>query len=73
MEGATVVWWSVSSTTSSLGVLQCPDFLGDAGARMMFTIDARHAVDIRRYSAIPDESEVSLRCVPRVLNYFSFS
>jgi hypothetical protein len=58
MEGATVVWWSVSSTTSSLGVLQCPEFLGDEGQRMMFTIEARHAVDIRRYSAIPDESEV---------------
>ena len=65
MEGSTVVWWSVSSTTSSLGVLQCPEFLGNSGARMIFTIDARHAVDIRRYSAIPDESEVLNRDASR--------
>ena len=59
IKGTTVVWWAISSTTSSLGVLQSPLFLGEAGQRTMFNIDTRYAVDIHRYSAITSESEVA--------------
>ena len=58
LKDTTVVWWAISSTTSSLDVLQSSAFLGDSGERMLFTISTRHAVDIRRYSALPNESEV---------------
>jgi hypothetical protein len=48
---AKVVWWSFSSTTASVGVLQNAQFLGQTGDRTMFHITSRRLVDIRAYSA----------------------
>jgi hypothetical protein len=51
------VWWSVTSTTSSLGTLQEEMFLGKSGNRTMFCIASKTFRDIRHYSAIGVEAE----------------
>jgi hypothetical protein len=53
-------WWSFSSTTSSINVLQNEMFLGKSGERTIFNIDATCVFDISKYSAIPSESELLL-------------
>eukprot|EP00455_Lapot_gusevi_P040224 TRINITY_DN4542_c0_g1_i1.p1 TRINITY_DN4542_c0_g1~~TRINITY_DN4542_c0_g1_i1.p1 ORF type:complete len:201 (-),score=43.73 TRINITY_DN4542_c0_g1_i1:198-770(-) len=52
-----VVWWSISSTSTSTRVLETEIFCGSSGARTIFNIDARYAVDISGYSAMPSEEE----------------
>jgi hypothetical protein len=47
-------WWAFSSTTKTVGTTQ--EFLGN-GPRMLFLVDGV-GVDIKAYSAIPDEAEV---------------
>jgi len=50
-------WWSFSSTTLDLKVLETPLFLGKEGDRTLFCIEAL-GVDIAAFSAMPNESEV---------------
>jgi len=50
-------WWSFSSTTLELKVLETPLFLGKEGDRTLFCIDAL-GVDIAAFSAMPNEREV---------------
>lgn len=38
-KGKSIVWWAFSSCTSSVGVLQNEDFLGEVDARTMFNIE----------------------------------
>ena len=51
-KGKPVVWWSVSSTASHVGVLENPQFMGKTGSRCMFNITSHSARDIQRYSAM---------------------
>ena len=59
-QSARVWWWGFSSTTRSVAVLQEDTFMGKAGPRTLFQIDAHDAVDISRYSCIPTEDEALL-------------
>jgi GTPase SAR1 family protein len=55
-EGQDVIWWSFSSCTSSLGVLD--DHIGKVGKRTIFNITFDSAKDISRHSYYPEEKEV---------------
>jgi len=57
LSGKWFSWWSFSSTTLDLKVLQSPLFLGKQGDRTLFCIEAL-GVDIAAFSAMPNESEV---------------
>merc|ERR1712003_165671 len=57
LAGSTFSWWSFSSTTLDLSVLQSPLFLGTEGNRTLFCIDAV-GVDIAPFSNMPDEAEI---------------
>ena len=59
-KGQQVVWWSITSTTRDIGVLQSAQFLGSKGARTMFTIRARSLVNIRDFSMCPEEELILL-------------
>ena len=56
-EGRPFVWWSLTSTTSSVKALQSEQFLGTSGDRTKFVINARSIVNISRFSAHPKEDE----------------
>eukprot|EP00455_Lapot_gusevi_P040420 TRINITY_DN4572_c0_g1_i3.p1 TRINITY_DN4572_c0_g1~~TRINITY_DN4572_c0_g1_i3.p1 ORF type:complete len:403 (+),score=61.59 TRINITY_DN4572_c0_g1_i3:117-1211(+) len=55
--GADVVWWSLGSTSASLSVLTSNLFCGASGDRTVFQIQAKYAVDISEFSAVPGEFE----------------
>jgi hypothetical protein len=59
-EGRTVTWWSFSSCTRTMGVLQNKQFLGSTGARTLFTIECASGKDIREHSVFQHEDEVLL-------------
>ena len=54
------VWWSFSSCTTSLNVLNSKLFLGKTGQRTMFNIECKSARDIRNHSDMPHEDELLL-------------
>eukprot|EP00455_Lapot_gusevi_P040423 TRINITY_DN4572_c0_g2_i1.p1 TRINITY_DN4572_c0_g2~~TRINITY_DN4572_c0_g2_i1.p1 ORF type:complete len:486 (+),score=67.89 TRINITY_DN4572_c0_g2_i1:111-1568(+) len=56
-QGDMMVWWDIASTSSSLRVL-VSDLLGGASASegTVFEIQAKYAVDISEFSAVPGES-----------------
>ena len=56
-EDGTVIWWSVTSATTVLAVLEDDTFLGMTGDRTQFTITVM-ARNIAPYSAIPKENEL---------------
>jgi hypothetical protein len=53
-------WWPISSTTSQLSVLKDERYFNLQQPRTLFISHARHAVDIRQYSAIENEAELVL-------------
>ena len=59
-EGKKVVWWSITSTTANVKVLQNPDFLGTTGTRTLFDITASSLVDIADFSACPEAELILL-------------
>ena len=60
-EGDEPVWWSVTSTLTTMGELQSKDFCGlDDEPRTIFAIRAAHARDIAAFSAISSEEEYIL-------------
>eukprot|EP00931_Biecheleriopsis_adriatica_P093727 TRINITY_DN6745_c0_g1_i4.p1 TRINITY_DN6745_c0_g1~~TRINITY_DN6745_c0_g1_i4.p1 ORF type:complete len:493 (-),score=88.17 TRINITY_DN6745_c0_g1_i4:38-1420(-) len=59
--GESMIWWSITSTTSDLEVLSNPLFLGNQGDRTLCQIKTRNAVDISEFSAIP-EAELVMCC-----------
>ena len=61
-EGKGKVWWSFSSTTRSLKVLENEMFVGKKGDRTMFHISTTAAIDIGPYSAFPNEQELVRAC-----------
>lgn len=56
----TVIWWSFSSCTRTMDVLQHGQFLGSDGPRTLFTIECVTGRDIRKHSAYPEEDIVLL-------------
>jgi hypothetical protein len=60
LTGLECVWWPISSTTSEVNVLSNPMFFDLAQPRTLFTIQTKHAVDIRLYSAVSKEAELVL-------------
>ncbi|CAF3378765.1 unnamed protein product [Rotaria socialis] len=58
--GKAIVWWAFSSCTSTVGVLQNEDFLGQTGERTMFTIECDSGKDISRHSYFRSEEEILL-------------
>ena len=48
--GESITWWSFSSTTTNISVLEAPMFLGKDGDRTIFQIMTRHGVDIGAFS-----------------------
>jgi len=54
------IWWSFSSTTTSLNVLQNEQFLGKEGERTKFTIKVFCGFNISRFSLFSEEEEVLL-------------
>ena len=51
VKGKEVTWWSITSTTDNVGVLQNDMFLGSSGNRTMFDIAARSLVPIKKFTA----------------------
>ena len=60
VDGESLVWWAVTSTTSKLQVLSNPMFLGSSGRRTIFQVHTKYAVDVSQFSAIPGEHEYVL-------------
>ena len=56
-QGDDLVWWAVSSATSTAAVLNNDTFLGQVGERTLFSIKVYRCVNIRNYSAIGHEDE----------------
>jgi hypothetical protein len=56
----TFIWWAFSSCTSSIEILEKPQFLGGTGARTLFTIDCNSGKDISRHSFYQSEKEILL-------------
>jgi hypothetical protein len=60
-KGEFQIWWQFSSCTSSLEILQQPQFIGQAGTRTLFSIEgATNGKDIRRHSYFQREAEILL-------------
>ena len=56
--GTPVTWWAVSSCTTTLTVLENTCYLGDEGAKTLFSIEAFNARNIRGHSHYGDEDEI---------------
>ena len=54
-KGKKFVWWSITSTTSSVDTIQQDTFLGERGERTLFAIEAKSAVLVTEYAALGDE------------------
>ena len=54
-QGKKFVWWSITSTTSSVHSLSNPMFLGEEGERTLFAIEAKSVVEITKYAALGEE------------------
>ncbi|UJR11516.1 hypothetical protein I4U23_015697 [Adineta vaga] len=59
-EGKKVAWWSISSCTTSLKVLESPYYVGTSGARTMFHIETSSGKIIRSHSYYEQEDEILL-------------
>jgi hypothetical protein len=59
-KGEQRTWWSLSSCTSTIGVLESPFYLGKSGTRTMFSIETRSGKLIRSHSYYQDEDEILL-------------
>ncbi|CAF0772951.1 unnamed protein product [Adineta steineri] len=58
--GKTIKWWSFSSCTTSINVLQGEEFYGRTGPRTMFVISCVSGKDIHNHSYFPAEDEILL-------------
>jgi hypothetical protein len=59
-KGDEPVWWSVTSTSTTMEVLQSKEFCGQEGPRTVFVVQASHARDIAAFSAFASEEELIL-------------
>lgn len=61
LSGDTTMWWGFSSTSTNLETVNT--FCGEAGPRVIFTIDpGNSARDVRRYSTFVQEDELIMPC-----------
>ncbi|CAF0823582.1 unnamed protein product [Rotaria sordida] len=58
--GTPVTWWSFSSTTTELSVLENTMYLGTTGARTLFSVEAINGRTIRAHSHFVTEDEILL-------------
>ena len=58
--GQEILWWSVSSCTESIDILQSDHFLGQDGPRTLFSIECFRGKLITPFSAYPAENEILL-------------
>ncbi|CAF3691272.1 unnamed protein product [Rotaria sp. Silwood1] len=58
--GSQIIWWSFSSCTTSLKVLESNLYLGGTGERTLFSIETINGKSIESYSAFNTEDEVLL-------------
>jgi hypothetical protein len=56
-QGDLPVWWSVTSTSTTMDVLQSKEFCGQGGPRTVFLVEAKHARNIAAFSAFASEEE----------------
>ena len=59
-KGSLHQWWSFSSCSRTLDVIENKLFLGKDGTRTLFSIDVKAGVDLGAYSAFKEEREVIL-------------
>ncbi|CAF1690120.1 unnamed protein product, partial [Adineta ricciae] len=59
-KGKQLAWWGVSSCSSSISVLQSPQYAGTSGARTMFSIESNRGKLIREHSYFQHEDEILL-------------
>lgn len=59
-QGSLITWWSFSSCTSELTVLENQIYLGKSGKRTLFSLEAINARAIRDHSHFATEDEVLL-------------
>ncbi|CAF0955002.1 unnamed protein product [Rotaria sordida] len=58
--GTIVTWWTFSSTTTSLTVLENSTYLGTSGGRTLFSVEAINGRTIRAHSHFVTEDEILL-------------
>ncbi len=58
--GTEVTWWSFTSCTTSLSVLETDVYLGKTGTRTLFSIEALNGRTIRNHSRFRTEDEILL-------------
>ena len=59
-KGKALIWWSVSSCSTSISVLESPAFLGKSGERTMFSIETYLGRSIHKHSHYDTEDEILL-------------
>ncbi|CAF1459055.1 unnamed protein product, partial [Didymodactylos carnosus] len=59
-QGTEAVWWTFSSCTSALGVLESDFYSGKVGTRTLFGIETLNGRNIRNHSHFPTEDEIIL-------------
>ena len=59
-QGERVVWWSFSSCTKAVAVLENEQFFGKSGTRALFAIESHTGKNIRQHSFYPHEDEILL-------------
>lgn len=59
-KGKQFAWWGVSSCSSSISVLQCPQYAGTSGNRTMFSIETPRGRLVRSHSYFKHEDEILL-------------
>jgi hypothetical protein len=60
LPGSQVIWWSFSSCTITLTVLENDLYLGNTGERTLFSIEILNGKNIRNHSYFDNEDEVLL-------------
>ena len=58
--GEDVTWWAFSSCTTSLGVLESDQYLGNTGTRTLFSIETFNGRTVRAHSHFTTEDEILL-------------
>ncbi len=58
--GTEVIWWSFSSCTTTLTVLENELYLGHMGERTLFSIEVLNARNLSAHSYFPNEEEILL-------------
>ena len=71
--GTTVTWWAFSSCTTTLPVLENNMYLGNTGARTLFSVEAINGRTIRAHSHFVTEDEILLLPGTRMIVQSQFS